>query len=247
MDGRPPPAASILLTPPPKAHTEATAAESDPDSIPYPDQKGDRMRLRIRRLCVSALLLLNLSSVYGDGPAGAGNVGSQGAVGGFTGVNFGNNSTHKIDIVSLTNANLLAVRDIMAYYSYVSGGDITMPEVNVGGGNDIADVEVRDVSFDTFYPVNSNLFGFAECPAGSTTNGAPNPYRTCFTQQVWLNLDYNWSMQFTREQLACHELGHTIALRHTSNTASCLLNPDFFSASGLLRPHETEHINTWYG
>lgn len=45
--------------------------------------------------------------------------------------------------------------------------------------------------------------------------------------------------------LACHELGHTVGLRHY-NHVTCMVNADL-TGEYVITPHERDHINARYG
>lgn len=171
-------------------------------------------------------------------PGNADNWGSTGAVGAETNVSFGNNDNHKVDLVSITSEMAIGVRDILAYYSFVTGGDLVMTEVS-----GTADVNVVDANLG--YP---GPFGKTNCPGGSTTQNS-NPFRTCFTQLVTLNQD--WGPLLSSDEwtaVACHELGHSVGLRHTVPGAVACLNDDisFPNVNWLLRPHDVDVLQYFY-
>lgn len=87
----------------------------------------------------------------------------------------------------------------------------------------------------------NGLFGWNSCPGQV---GGSAPFLTCTIQLVRYNLTYtphswNW--------LACHELGHTVGLRHispyTTSLVTCM-GPG--GSTGLLGAHEQGHINGHY-
>ena len=71
---------------------------------------------------------------------------------------------------------------------------------------------------DSNYGFN-NILGWVECLPGSATSGS-HPYRRCDKQKLRLNGSYaslitTWQ---ARRSLSCHEIGHTVGLRHTTRS-----------------------------
>jgi hypothetical protein len=109
-------------------------------------------------------------------------------------------------------------------------------------------VKVQSSTLDvlvTDYPYGDNgLAGWAECLPGSPTSGS-HPSRRCDRQKLRFNSDYPASFDTfdDRRAVACHELGHTVGLRHTALQSSCMKNPPNGSAP-FLSTHDINHINT---
>ncbi|GAA1178925.1 hypothetical protein GCM10009584_20740 [Ornithinimicrobium humiphilum] len=93
--------------------------------------------------------------------------------------------------------------------------------------------------FDQDYG-NNNLYGWVACRAGSS--GA-NPNRTCEHQWVRFNLAYTPP---SYQRLACHELAHTVGLRHGTETASCVFPNIAQATTSALTTHDRAHINARY-
>lgn len=72
---------------------------------------------------------------------------------------------------------------------------------------------------------------------------------TCWTQRVDFNAYWDHStVTDWGEHLSCHELGHSIALRHPpSNTENVCLHSPSYEAVAMLRTHEFQIIHYWYG
>lgn len=192
---------------------------------------------------MAAVVLVALILMVTVAPLWADNAGSTAPDGSpSTNVNFGNNSTHKIDIVTLNTQNLDATRDLIDYYDVNT--EITMYEINIGGGSETADVEVRDADYG-----DNGLAGWVICPDGATTSGS-HPYRSCFTQILRYNTNYSRT-DAQADRRACHEMGHTLALKHANSganpdgTDSCMWSPSIES-TGFLTDHDKDIVNYFY-
>lgn len=97
----------------------------------------------------------------------------------------------------------------------------------------------RVCTFDSNYG-NNNLYGWAACHSGFS---GTNPTRTCSHQWVRFNLAYTPP---SYQRLACHELGHTVGLRHGSQTGSCMYSDITVSTSSALTTHDIAHIDARY-
>lgn len=142
------------------------------------------------------------------------------------------NAGHRVRFFDVGNTNLLgATRDQMSYYNSAAGA-LSMIEVTSN-----ADVHVQDVAVG---PVG---WWAATYCAGSATYGGTDPNRWCRPQILTYNTSYSVGVA-QPYYLACHELGHTVGLRHTSN--SCMESGD---TTGLdtVTGHEIGHINARYG
>lgn len=105
------------------------------------------------------------------------------------------------------------------------------------------DVVVTDASYG-----NNGLFAWVRCRAGSGTSGQ-HPNRICDSQKLryngWSGYEYAYDTYSKRLSRACHEIGHTVGLRHTSNENSCMApySPDRSTLTSL---HDDDHINGTY-
>lgn len=93
------------------------------------------------------------------------------------------------------------------------------------------DVCVYDYNFGA-----NNLNGWNNC-RGTVSGSDPNA--TCSLNRTNINTYYNPPAQ----HIACHELAHTIGLRHTSTAGSCLTNG---ATTTTLSAHDRSHINGYY-
>lgn len=91
-----------------------------------------------------------------------------------------------------------------------------------------------------------SVAGWAVCPVGASQGGS-HPDRWCIGQEVHYNLNATSYIEDagSRAYLACHELGHTIGLRHSSDSGSCMTvnTPD---GSSVLTSHDVSHINNYW-
>ena len=96
---------------------------------------------------------------------------------------------------------------------------------------------------------NNNLLGWNQC-AGSTSGSHPD--QECGMQYSKINLTY--SSASTGDYIRgsdtvynlCHEIGHSVGLRHTSNQASCLKTAANGGASSYMSSHDTDHLQNEY-
>lgn len=101
--------------------------------------------------------------------------------------------------------------------------------------------------------------GWVDCPSTFATQGGTNPNRWCTGQDLRFNKNQNYDQFFStaarRARMACHELGHTVGLRHwqpgdTENNAenadNCMLQNDP-AGPQTLNGDQRGHINAEYG
>lgn len=97
---------------------------------------------------------------------------------------------------------------------------------------------------------DNGVVAWNSCPGTATVTGV-HPERTCYGQIVRYNNGaypeyYNSTLK--RYRLGCHELGHTVGLRHNEfDTAviSCLNR--YVRTSNDFTAHDLEHLNFEYG
>jgi hypothetical protein len=97
------------------------------------------------------------------------------------------------------------------------------------------------------------VFCPSEAPQGITAQGD----RWCRHQEMYFNLNPRYATYLadddSRTHLACHELGHTIGLRHWGNppyserpVAATCMNADVPNGPQNLHPWDIEEINRYY-
>lgn len=97
---------------------------------------------------------------------------------------------------------------------------------------------------DYNYTVNWPI-AWTDCPPASAEGGS-HPNRWCQPSKIRFNGDRRgyYDTSFERVAIACHEIGHTIGLRHTSNTNSCM--HAYPQTSNVISGHDVDHINAAY-
>lgn len=110
-------------------------------------------------------------------------------------------------------------------------------------GSATLDVLVTDYDYGM-----TGILGWTECLPSSATTGT-HPALRCDRQKVRLNGSYPeyFETSRARRSLTCHEVGHTIGLRHTTDSESCMrspFDPDDFDT--LTSSHDNAEINAHY-
>lgn len=107
------------------------------------------------------------------------------------------------------------------------------------------DVRVYDDDYG-----DNNVYGWVECPTTATTGGGTNyPNRWCYGQRLRFNLEETyagyWDTSFGGGFVACHELGHTVGLRHEADIFEfgCMQvdTPDF-AVSNTYSEEDVDHV-----
>jgi hypothetical protein len=193
--------------------------------------------MRGRTLVSTVLGVLALTLLSPTWPATAENyAGASGAGGCMPNDNIkADNSNHYLFYYDLTSQMITATDGALA-------DDLTPTDLNIfyAGTFDGADVRVMDENYVTYCGYTwdgqfSNVFALAEC---TTVNGS----NAC--GQFGLRYDTSDTNGFTaqrRESLACHELAHTVGLRHRAG--GCLVSD---ASAAHLTTHDVNHINNNY-
>ena len=187
------------------------------------------------RLARSAGALLAVAVILGmiGSPASANNFGSSGqpGTGGTTnGVWLTPDRFWNVGLVSLeTTTNLPAARASVA-------DDYNVTDLDAFSITGSCAAASHDACmFDSDYGDNG-ANGWNAC-AGTTSGSHPN--QTCSLAYARLNQFYSWSANF----LTCHELGHSVGLRHSSENTSCMKDG---SGASITTTHDRGHLNTQY-
>jgi len=104
-----------------------------------------------------------------------------------------------------------------------------------------ADAAYESCFFDDNYG-NNNLLGWNAC-FGSVTGTHPN--QVCSIQFTRLNTAYSANGSLSQYN-ACHEMAHTVGLRHSTDSASCLMTFASGGSSSTLTAHDRAHVNAQY-
>lgn len=153
-------------------------------------------------------------------------------------VSVGNDGIHPVIFFSVESDMATATRWSMTN-NYNTHPDISMYEVT---GSSAWDVAVSDASYGA-----NGFHGWVDCPPSAQQGGShPNYY--CMDQELRYN--YTYSADFDtlteRRSVACHELGHTLGLRHpaaATNLGSCMHNGT--NDYGLTQ-HDINHLSAQY-
>lgn len=144
------------------------------------------------------------------------------------------NYDHQVRFFDVTENMLWGTQDRMQYYNG-RAARLLMREYTTG---------TRDVHVQDLYVGPVGWWAATYC-ASSATYGGTDPSRWCRPQILTYNLTYSIGIA-QPQYMACHELGHTVGLRHYSNDSTCMKNGDTSGWDQIL-DHERDHINTRYG
>lgn len=146
-------------------------------------------------------------------------------------VSLGNNHTHMYEMFSVRSDIDLSFRTVIQQRY-----DPTDLET---GLRSPADVKVQDNTYD-----RNGVIAWVNCPPEASEGGSGTS-RWCYGQDLRFNLSYSewYDSALERQFVSCHEFGHTVGLRHTTDTGSCLNSTN---ATTALSAHDVNHINAVY-
>jgi hypothetical protein len=164
-------------------------------------------------------------------------------------VSLANNIYHAANYVNLdqtTQAIPGLTTAMTAALSDLNGADL----VAYRDENDsLPDVWVHDWNYGAL----AGIVAWAVCPTDNTGQGGTDPNRWCRGQDTNFNV-YYWASDngyydtaAQRQNVACHELGHTVGLRHRTDTRnSCMWTYAGDGGSTRYDAHDREHVNLRY-
>ncbi|MEU7610205.1 hypothetical protein [Micromonospora sp. NPDC049204] len=169
-------------------------------------------------------------------------------------VSLANNSQHAIRFVNLTSSdtptypNDIPRMQIAANHA-IAQYNATDMVVYRDESDPLPDVWVHDWNYGSV-----DFFGITYCTDENSGTGGSHPNRWCRGQQNRFNAYWYWNASgvfdtdFQRRLLTCHELGHTVGLRHnTVSSNSCIWWDPFVANTGsILHAHDISHINARY-
>lgn len=150
-------------------------------------------------------------------------------------VSLGNNYTHTYRFAGVRSDLMASFRTLLAGYDQHT--DLVVYE------RDPADVVIQDNNYG-----NNGAYGHVNCDvyAAGVSQGGSGASRWCYGQDLRVNLYYVYDIDTDQERrsLACHEFGHTVGLRHTWNSETCMsIQPNDYAH---LHPDEVGSINNKY-
>jgi predicted Zn-dependent protease len=146
-----------------------------------------------------------------------------------------NNGTHWWYPSALL-ANQLAATRYASDSVYDPVADVDTVEMTSSSNVDV-------IVYDSNY--GSSYWAWTACSTTATYGGS-DPDRWCRPQLLRYDTSHTTAYDTTTERryLACHEMGHTLGLRHSGNTVSCLYPNQ--ATSTLLASHDTGELNAQY-
>jgi hypothetical protein len=159
----------------------------------------------------------------------------------------GNNVRHYVAFdASLTGP----LRDAMRFAMERVYEPTRLVMIEQAGVSPLTDV----IAFSADYGENGAA-GWVYCPADSERGISTLGHRWCQAQELHLNLNPRYGLFFdddaSRRHVACHELGHTVGLRHWGNppqtsgpeVAETCMNANTPNGPAVLHQFDIDHIN----
>ena len=201
---------------------------------------------------VTALVVAMLVVLIASEPVAAENFGDSNGCSYQTGqpiseapncISFDSTSIHQVEPIGLGTFAGMAAATEYAVDRMSAQTDVTA-FTSTGSGPDVR-------VFDATYSVN--LFAWVDCNSAATIGSRfvaqlGTNERTCTPQDIRYNAAFEGTFNRVEEQraLACHELGHTLGLRHTANDNSCLQEGTAGHEVRSYSEHDVIQVNAEY-
>ncbi|GAA2390079.1 matrixin family metalloprotease [Nonomuraea africana] len=187
-------------------------------------------------------IILAATVVTTASPAGANGFGSADGC-----CPFADNAKHWYNYASLETRTRTAVK--AALLNLDAQTDMTVaPDTTPDPSTDVESydryyVDHWDLDWDGS-STGYNLYAYAKCVKNIAPADSTQPWR-CDQYEVRYDLaDIDWMTTTKRQALACHEVGHTVGLSHSSESSSCLRTGAHTTIK--YSSHDVAHINGRY-
>lgn len=146
------------------------------------------------------------------------------------------NGTVIVTQINLESATTTGVNNAVANYNTVFSSTFG---VSTWADTACTDVPADMCVYDSYYGATLPWNAVVSC-IGTTSGSHPN--KVCTVTEILINLSKNLGAQ----RLACHEMGHSVGLRHSSESASCMKDTSAGGTSAVLSSHDKNHLATFY-